>query len=245
MPDNKNRSSDNDLLVFLPTYNEKENVAEIVSRIKKVDIAADILFIDDSSPDGTGALLDLLSEQETGVSVIHRPSKSGIGSAHLEALQYAFENNYNLMITMDADLTHDPKDIPVFLEHNGHAGVVVGSRYLSGAVDKRKMSEKLASRLSHMATKTILGLPWDATNALRLYRLDKIDPFFLSYINSKGYAFFFESLYILRKKGVKIAEVPAGFSKRKSGSSKMRYREVFCWMAKLLSLRWRIFTNPS
>lgn len=238
MADNERSPSGHDLLIFLPTYYESGNVAEIIRRIRALDLATDILFIDDNSPDGTGALLDRLAQQEAGITVIHRKARSGIGSAHREALLYAYEKKYALLITMDADLTHDPGDIPRFLERAGTADVVVGSRFMTGATDRRKCRERLASRFSHLATSFILGLPYDVTNAFRLYRLDAIDPAVFNRIQSGGYAFFVESLYVLRTHGAAIMEIPVRLSNRLSGKSKMSCGDFRRWITRVISLRW-------
>lgn len=238
MADNERSPSGHDLLIFLPTYNESGNVAEIVRRIRRLDIAADILFIDDNSPDGTGTLLDRLAQQDAGITVIHRKGKKGIGSAHREALSYAVEKKYTHLITMDADLTHDPGDIPRFLERAGTADVVVGSRFMAGAADTRKWRERLASRLSHLATSAALRLPYDVTNAFRLYRLDAIDPAVFAMLQSRDYAFFVESLYVLGKNETSIAEISVTLSGRVSGRSKMRFMDALRWAIRLVSLSW-------
>ncbi|MEW6076921.1 MAG: glycosyltransferase [Thermodesulfobacteriota bacterium] len=238
MTDVKPSPSRNDLLVFLPTYNEAGNVEEMIRRIKEMKTRADILFIDDNSPDGTGTMLDRLSRQEGGIDVIHRPSRGGIGSAHRQALRYAYQKRYKKLITMDADGTHAPEDIPGLLQLTGKADVVVGSRFLTGASDSRTKREKLASRLSHLATSFMLGLPYDLTNAFRLYHLDTIDPAAFSGVQADDYAFFIESIYALEKKGVRIVEYPVSLSARLSGKSKMRFRDMLWWGGKLMSLRW-------
>jgi dolichol-phosphate mannosyltransferase len=237
--------SRNDLLIFLPTYNEAGNVAVLVSRIKALDTSANVLFIDDNSPDGTGEALDRLSHQESGIIVIRRPTRGGIGSAHRQALQYAYQNRYKRLITMDADGTHAPEEIPGLLQFAGQADVVVGSRFLTGASDLRTKREKLVSWLGHLATFFILRLPYDLTNAFRLYHLDTIDPDVFSGIQAEGYAFFVESIYALNKKGVRIVEYPVSLSARLSGKSKMRFRDMLRWGGELMSLRWARKYNQS
>ena len=237
MPDRDRSPDGNDLLIFLPTYNESGNVAEIVRRIQALDFPADILFIDDNSPDGTGDLLDQLTKQEKGITVIHRKARNGIGSAHREALSYAYKERYKTVITMDADLTHDPADIPRLLSQAKDADVVVGSRFMAGAIDKRRWRERLSSRLSHLATSGILGLPYDVTNAFRLYRLDRLEPSVFAGIRSRGYAFFFESLHALKIRGAEIIEIPVQLSGRLSGKSKMRLGDSLRWAARLMLLR--------
>lgn len=230
--------SENTLLIFLPTYNERNNVTDMVRRINALNISADILFIDDNSPDGTGKVLDALSQHDPGVAVIHRQSRSGIGSGHREAIQLACRKGYKYLITMDADLTHAPEDIPAFLAHAENADVVVGSRFLSGSIDRRGICQRLASRLTHRMTTLVLGLSLDVTNAFRLYRLDKLDDAIFSSLESQDYDFFLESISMLKNNGVIIAETPVRLSRRRSGKSKVRFRDTLGWLAGIFSLRY-------
>jgi dolichol-phosphate mannosyltransferase len=228
-----------DLLIFIPTYNERSNIREVIRRISALDISTDILCIDDNSPDGTGALLDELAEQRPGMVVIHRPFKQGIGSAHLEALRFAYNRHYRRLITMDADLTHAPEDIPRFLEQAETCEVVIGNRFLSAATDQRKAKDRWLSRLSHWATKQMLKLPYDMTNAYRLYCIDKIDPLLFPRIGSHGYAFFFESLLMLYQSGISIKEIPIHIEGRSRGQSKRFLRDILEWLKTLMMLRLR------
>lgn len=237
--------SKQDLLIFIPTYNERDNIAEIIHRINALSTPADILCIDDNSPDGTGELLDELAAQHPGMFVVHRPFKQGIGSAHLEALDFAYQHHYRQLITMDADLTHAPEDIHFLCKHSTKNDLVIGSRFLTGSADARNGKERWLSRLSHWATNWFLTLPYDVTNAYRLYCIDKIDPMLFSRIRSHGYAFFFESVLVLHQNDISIKEIPVHLVERGSGQSKRLLRDTMEWLQVLLLLRLRKFFKQS
>lgn len=229
-----------DILIGLPTYNERPNVSGLVGRIRSLLPAADILFIDDGSPDGTGAELERIAGRETGVHVIHRPSRLGVGSAHQAAIRFAYRHGYRLLITMDADGTHDPEDINRLVEQADASAVVVGSRFLPAASDRRRRLDTFQSRLVHRLTTRLLNMPADMSNAFRLYRLDKINPEIFAACRSAGYAFFPESLYCLHRAGFTVSEVPVRLAPRQAGKSKKRARDVGEWLFRLACLRGRI-----
>ena len=234
---NKHPKPASDLLIFLPTYNERRNVAGLVSRIQALPLKANILFIDDNSPDGTGAVLDRLSGDGTSIHVIHRSSRQGIGSAHLRAIRFAYEQGYQTLITLDADGTHAPEDIPRLLVEGSTGTVVVGSRFLSASVDGRNRWQRLQSLLAHRLTALRFRLAYDMTNAFRLYRLDKIAPAVFSACRSAGYGFFPDSLSLLRQAGYVISQVPVHLHPRLAGKSKKRIRDVGEWLWRPLPLR--------
>jgi len=229
-------------LIFVPTYNECKNVKPLAKRLLALELSADILFIDDCSPDGTGYILDELADMSGNIHVIHRQEKAGIGSAHMEAIKYACQYNYDLLVTMDGDLTHSPEDIPRLLEAGTNHDVVIGSRFAaeSRMARQQPLQRRLVSGLSHLATRVLLGLSYDATNAFRVYRPAAIPHDFFSKIHSPGYAFFFESLFFLAKNSLRIIEMPVGLSARYAGSSKMNLKEVLKWSISMASLRWQI-----
>ena len=117
-------------LIFIPTYNEKENVKRMYDQICELKLEADILFLDDNSPDGTGAILDKLAAQDNHLNVIHRAVKDGVGSAHIEAIKWAYDKSYRKILTMDCDFTHSPKYIDEFIKYSDDYDVVIGSRFL-------------------------------------------------------------------------------------------------------------------
>lgn len=233
----KQLSMCSDLLVALPTYNERRNVAGLASRIRALPLTADILFVDDGSPDGTGAELDRLAKEMSGVHVIHRPFRQGIGSAHKTALRYAYQSGYRFLITLDADGTHPPEDIPHLMANAAEATVIVASRFQSVSADQRHYWQIMQSRLGHRLTGWLFGLPADMSNAFRLYCLDQIDPQIFLLCRSNGYGFFPESLYRLHQRGALIAEVPVILAPRQWGKSKMRLRDIGGWIVRLTFLR--------
>lgn len=225
------------VLVCVPTYNEAEHVRTIWRQLSALGLELDILFVDDNSPDGTGLILDELAREESSVKVIHRPQKLGIGSAHAEGIRWAYQQGYTVLITMDCDLTHSPEYIREFIDASPHCDVVVGSRYLSKeSLSDWNLLRKALTSAGHFLTKYLLGMEYDATGAFRLYRLDKVPERAFSLVTSTGYAFFFESLYILSRNGFSIAEVPIRLPRRTYGSSKMSVAEVFRSVGKLLRL---------
>ncbi len=228
-----------DMLICLPTYNEHANVDGLVSRILALPLAADILFIDDDSPDGTGTLLDELARRQPAVRVIHRSRRQGIGSAHRAAVRFGYRHGYRLLVTMDADGTHAPEDIPRMVEKAATGEVVIGSRFLSDSIDRRRRREVLQSRLVHRLASWLLNVSGDMSNAFRLYRLDRIDPGLFSKCRSDSYAFFPESLYRLHQADITCTEIPIRLDRRMTGKSKMRLRDVGEWLYRLLFLRGR------
>jgi dolichol-phosphate mannosyltransferase len=225
------------VVVFIPTYNERENVENILNQLLSLTIPLDVLFLDDNSPDGTGAILDDLAGRYQNVHVIHRTGKLGIGSAHLDGIRWAYDKEYRKLITMDCDLTHSPEYISNFMENSKDCDVVVGSRYLlKRSLEDWNWSRKLLTKLGHFLTKMFLKMPYDATGAFRVYRLDRIPGAFTDLIHSQGYSFFFESLYILHLNHFKIKEIPITLSARVYGHSKMRLRDALHSVAHLVHL---------
>jgi dolichol-phosphate mannosyltransferase len=215
------------LLIFIPTYNEAENVEALFDHICRLSINADILFLDDNSPDGTGQIIDRLAAANARVHAIHRPGKLGIGSAHATGIRWAYANGFNWLITMDCDFTHSPDRIPDFVSAAGQHDVVIGSRYLqAGSLRSWNLLRKLLTRTGHLLTKTFLRMPYDATGAFRVYRLDRIPAGLFSLIYSRSYSFFFESLYVLWLNGFEIKEIPLDLPARTYGHSKMAWRDA-------------------
>jgi len=224
-------------LVLVPTYNEKDNVEWLFQGLQSLKLSFDILFVDDNSPDGTGAVLDEIAKHNPQVTVLHREGKQGIGSAHKFGIQYSYDKKYDLLITMDADLTHSPKDIPKLLANAEEFDTVVGSRYMQdNSLDGWNLLRKTLTKTGNLLTTWLLGLRQDATGAFRLYRLDSLPVELFQSVNSDGYSFFFESLHVIHQSRFKIKEVPISLPPRTYGSSKMRYRDIFKSLAVLFSL---------
>lgn len=239
--------ADGKALIFIPTYNEAENVEIIFRQIRELKLTADILFLDDNSPDGTGKIVDRLKDTNDGVYTIHRTGKQGIGSAHQEGIRWAYEHHYQVLITMDCDFSHSPKYLLNFMEYRNDADIVVGSRYL----EKESLKEwnwyrKVLTHLGHFLTHKLLKMPYDATGAFRLYRLDRIPQSAFKLVRSSGYSFFFESLYILQLNAHSLKEFSIRLPTRTYGHSKMSLNMIFKSLFHLISIyRRTVFDRKS
>src|SRR5215470_6611419 len=201
-------ASKSSTLIFIPTYNEAENVGALFHSIRKLNLDAEILFLDDNSPDGTGTIIDELAAANPGVYTIHRAGKLGIGSAHVTGIRWAYESGYRLLVTMDCDFTHSPDRIPDFLAAATEYDVVIGSRYMQkDSLATWNLLRKTLTRVGHLLTITLLGMPYDATGAFRIYHLDRIPPGLFTLVYSRSYSFFFESLYVLWLNNFRIKEI--------------------------------------
>jgi dolichol-phosphate mannosyltransferase len=215
------------ILVFIPTYNEGENVERTGTAIRDLGLDVDVLFVDDSSPDGTGDILDEMARRDPRLTVIHRPAKLGIGSAHVRGIQWAYDHGYRTLITMDCDLSHQVEDLPRFLAAADACEVVVGSRYLvQESLQEWNPFRRTLTSVAHLMTRHLLGIEYDATGAYRLYRLDRIPREAFAAVRAVGYSFFFESLYLLHASGFTVREVPIRLPARTYGHSKMGLRDI-------------------
>jgi dolichol-phosphate mannosyltransferase len=209
-------------LIFIPTYNESENAPRMCAEIHKLGLDADVLFVDDNSPDGTGQTLEGFKARFPRLIVQHRSGKLGIGSAHFEAIQWAYDHGYELMVTLDCDFTHSPSDIPKMIAATESADVAVGSRWVNAdSLPGWNFFRRFMTMAGHFLTRCILGVPEDASGAFRTYRLDRIPRDLFRLIKSRGYSFFFESLFIIHKNAFSVAEVGIVLPARTYGNSKM------------------------
>jgi dolichol-phosphate mannosyltransferase len=224
-------------VVFIPTYNERENVERLFLEITALGLGLDILFMDDNSPDGTGQILDDLAVSNSHLTVLHRQGKLGIGSAHREGIRWAYEHGYEFLITMDCDFTHSPQTILALLKEKDKADIVVGSRYmLKDSLEGWNLFRCILTKLGHILTVVFLKLPYDATGALRLYRLQRIPPSLFDRVRSQGYSFLYESLFILNYNKFRILEIPIKLPARTYGHSKMRLVDAWQSFRRLLVL---------
>ncbi len=236
--------SSHKVLVFISTYNEAKNIENLFNKIEKLNLPIDVLFVDDNSPDGTGGIIDKLSSRHENVFAIHRNTKKGIGSAHITGIKWAYRHRYNRLVTMDCDFTHSPSKIPDFIRNSYDCDLVVGSRY----IEKESLADwhigrKIITTVAHYMTKFFLKIPYDATGAFRLYRLDKIPENIFNAIRSKGYSFFYESLYVLSVNGVSIKEIPIQLPSRNAGHSKMTFKDIWHGFFYLICLSIRTLIN--
>jgi len=211
------------ILVILPTYNEKDNIRKIIAEILKKGNNIEVLVIDDNSPDGTGDIVGKIIKNNSRVHLLTRPGKLGLGTAYVEGFKYALSHDYELIFEMDADFSHDPKEIPRFLEEIKDSDVVVGSRYISGVnVVNWPMSRLLLSWLANLYTRIVTGMPLkDATSGFKCIRRKVLEDINLEHIQSDGYSFQIEIHYRVWRKGFKIKEIPIIFIDRRIGVSKM------------------------
>jgi dolichol-phosphate mannosyltransferase len=215
-------------------------------QILALGLDADLVFMDDNSSDGTGGALDALAARHARVRVLHRPGKAGIGSAHLDGIAYAYAQGYDRLVTLDCDFTHSPSLIPAFLARSDTAATVLGSRYLEGgSLPGWSLFRKSLTNVGHLLTKTMLNLSQDATGGFRVYNLNAIPRELFDLIQSKGYAFFFESLFVLHRNGYSMAEIPMALPARTYGSSKMTLTEVQRSVLTLFSLFLRDKARPT
>jgi dolichol-phosphate mannosyltransferase len=216
------------ILVSLATYNERENLAPLLAEIQKEVPSADLLVIDDNSPDGTGRLADELAAGNPRLHVLHRPGKMGLGTAILAGMLYALEQQYDLFVNMDADFSHHPRYLPALLAGMDHHDVMIGSRYVPGGGSANwPLSRQLMSRSINALVSLLMRIPArDCSGAYRCYRVSKLGEARLDRVRSRGYSFQQEVLYRCRKSGCKIGETPILFENRRAGKSKVNTREA-------------------
>jgi dolichol-phosphate mannosyltransferase len=230
-------------LVSLATYNEAGNLAPLVAAVFEQLPHADVLVIDDNSPDGTGRIADELAAADPRVRVLHRPGKLGLGTATVAAMRHAMENNYDYHVNMDADFSHHPRYLPALVAGMARYDVMVGSRYVKGGGSEGwPLKRRLISRSVNFLVRFLMRIPAkDCSGAFRCYRVAKLRQVRLDRIVSRGYSFQQEVLYRCRKAGCKIGETPIVFGDRRAGSSKVNTREAVRSMAVLLYLGVKAF----
>lgn len=226
--------------VVIPTYNERDNIIRLAGEVLSQHPSIRILFVDDNSPDGTGVIADELAAQDDRIQVIHRPGKLGLGSAYCDGFKAALGMGADYLIEMDADFSHDPKVLPVFLEAIQGCDLVIGSRYLNGvSVVNWPIRRLMLSVFASLYTRMITGLPVkDCTSGYKCFRRSTIEAIDLDSVGSDGYSFQIEMNYRCMEKGLKIVEVPIIFIDRHAGSSKMskkivREAVLLVWKLKL------------
>lgn len=231
------------LCIIIPTYNEANNIRFIVERIFGLNLDAHIVIVDDNSPDGTGEIAEQLRmEFKPRVHVIHRPGKLGLGSAYLAGFDYALKNlKPKYILTMDADLSHSPDVIPDFIKKMDEGyDVVVGSRYIPGGGVEWQLYRRILSRGANLFAKTMLGFNvHDLTGAFRCYSREVLEGIDCSKINSDGFSFMEEILYLCKKANYKITEIPILFRERQKGKSKLSKLEMVKFFLTIVRLRIR------
>lgn len=225
--------------VIIPTYNERENLTDLVKQILELDIGAHVIVVDDNSPDGTGELASDLASRDGRVSVVHRPAKLGLGTAYIAGFKQALANGADRMVTMDADFSHNPRYIPALVSLTEQHDLGVGSRYVSGGgvtADWGIHRKFLSWGANHFA-RVMLGLKaHDCTAGFRCYRREVLQSIDLDRIFSNGYSFLIEMLYKCQRAGYSVGETPITFENRHHGSSKISQTEIYKAMYTVLRL---------
>ncbi len=211
------------ILVIIPTYNEAENIGRIVPRLRESVPEAHVLVVDDNSPDGTGDLANELSDSDPHVHVLHRLGKQGLGAAYIAGFGWGLDNEFDVLVEMDADGSHDPAQLPRLLDRLRTADLVLGSRYVPGGeVRNWPRHREFLSRGGNMYTRILLGLPLaDATGGYRAFRADTLRTLDLQGVGSAGYVFQVDLANRASTAGLRLAEVPITFEERQYGTSKM------------------------
>jgi dolichol-phosphate mannosyltransferase len=230
-------------LVIIPTYNERENVEPLLQRVFAEVASIDVLIVDDNSPDGTGAIADRAAAADPRVHVMHRPGKLGLGSAYMAGFRYALERDYEAVFEMDADFSHNPESLPVFLRELENADLVLGSRYLYGVtVVNWPLKRLILSYGANVYSRVITGMRVkDLTGGFKCFRRRVLEAIDWRRVRSDGYAFQIEITFKAWRKGFRIREIPIIFVDRKAGESKMSRRIVWeaawmVWRLRLLDL---------
>ena len=216
-------------LVVLPTYNEAENIEAVLRRLRAAVPDAHVLVVDDGSPDGTAELATKLADDLGGIDVIERPGKAGLGSAYRTGFEWGFERGYDVLVEMDADLSHHPEALPGMLQVvDAGADLVIGSRYVpGGSTPQWPRIRRFLSVWANRYAAAVLGLAVnDATAGFRAYRADVLRRVDLQHSRADGYGFQVELVYRVVRLGGRIVEVPITFTDRVEGSSKMSLRIV-------------------
>jgi dolichol-phosphate mannosyltransferase len=230
-------------LVIVPTYNERENLAELLTRIFAQNLPLEVLVVDDNSPDGTGELADELAAKDPRIHVMHRAGKRGLGSAYVAGFRWALERGFDAAFEMDADFSHNPDSLGDFLKELTDADLVLGSRYLHGVtVVNWPLSRLILSYAANVYSRIITGMPVkDLTGGFKCFRRQVLEAIDWSRVRSDGYAFQIEINFKAWRKGFRIKEIPILFVDRRAGVSKMSRGIVgeaawMVWRLRLLDL---------
>jgi dolichol-phosphate mannosyltransferase len=236
-------------LVIVPTYNEAENVRELVPAILSQGPEFEVLIVDDNSSDGTGKIVEEMSHSEPRLHVLHRPGKMGLGTAYVDGFRYALQHDYDYVFEMDADFSHDPNSLPDFIRtaEGENVDLVLGSRYLNGVtVVNWPLSRLILSYGANVYTKLITWMPVnDATGGFKCFRRRVLEALDLNHVHSDGYGFQIEMSFKAWRKKFRLKEIPITFTDRRVGISKMNRKIIWeamwlVWRLRLMALIGRI-----
>ena len=224
-------------LVFTATYNEVDNISNFLDIVLKIS-NIDILIVDDNSPDKTGDVIKQYQKDNKNLFLISRKCKEGLDSAHKIGFNFAKEKNYENLITIDADLSHDPKMIPQFIDALNDKPFIIGSRYMKGATNDMKFFRYTLSYVGNKVIKFVLNIDSDEfTSSFRGFALNKLNNFDINDVKTKGYSFFMATIHLINKLGYKINQIPLQFKDREEGVSKIPKIEIFRTLKNLLLLK--------
>ncbi|HNP15489.1 MAG TPA: polyprenol monophosphomannose synthase [Terrimesophilobacter sp.] len=233
-----------DTLVVVPTFNERGSLASLIGRLRQTVTGADVLIVDDSSPDGTGELADSLAAADSAITVLHRPKKEGLGRAYLAGFQHALDSGYRFIVEIDADGSHDPADLSAMLvlAQDG-ADLVLGSRWIpGGAVLNWPWPRRMISRAGNSyARKVLASQIRDLTSGFRVFRSDALAAVDFTSVASQGYCFQIELAWLFERSGLVVAEYPITFIERSVGRSKMHAGIVVEALARVTM--WGVFSR--
>lgn len=228
------------VFVVIPTYNERENIEELCGRLLQSPLNLHLVVVDDGSPDGTGEWVEERSREEPRLHALRRPGKLGFASAVIAGFRYALEHGADVVLEMDADLSHDPAAIPQFLEKLQRADVVIGSRYIPGGGTRNwGLFRRWLSRGANQFARMLLGLKVrDCTSGYRCYRRQVLESIDFDRIHTEGYAFLIQMVFLCQRKGYRIEQVPILFVDRRAGRSKLSRRIIWEALGLVLRLAW-------
>lgn len=228
-------------LVIIPTYNECENIGDLLDGVLHHLPRTDVLVVDDGSPDGTGDIVAARGEADSRVKLLRRAGKAGLGTAYIAGFQWALQRDYTTVIGMDADFSHDPSYLPRFVERSQDNDLVIGSRYVrGGSTPDWKLSRRVISRVGNTVARTVLGLPVrDCTTGYKCYRREALAAIDLDAIDLIGYGFLIETTYQCYLNGLRIVEIPIVFIDRREGKSKMTGTIVSEALGYVFRRRWQ------
>ena len=238
-------------IIIVPTYNERDNLPPLVERLMRLPVAVDLLVVDDNSPDGTGKLADELAAANDRVSVLHRPGKAGLGRAYCAGFAWALAQGYEFVFEMDGDFSHNPDEIPNFLQAAADADLVLGTRYRNGIrVINWPLKRLMLSMAAAKYVQVVTGMPvTDPTGGFKCFRRRALEAIDLESVRSNGYSFQIEMTHKIWRKGMRVAEVPIVFTDRFQGSSKMApgivYEAIFMVWRLLWQNRLRRSVRPA
>ncbi len=224
-------------IVFTATYNEKDNIENFTNKIFEINNSIKLLVIDDNSPDKTYEVLEKISKKNDNLILIKRKKKLGLNTAHIMAYEYALKNDYDKLITLDADFSHDPNEITKIIDFLDKYDFVIGSRYAEGGKNIQPVFRYLISYLGNKLIKFLLKSSFNEfTTSYRGFNLKKLNNFNLNQIKGKGYSFFMETVIVLNRLGYKCFEFPIHFKDRVQGKSKIPKIEIFRTFKNLILL---------